>query len=57
MAPNAPNIVGIAASDPEIKNDREMAPMTHAAPMAKQTMAKAIFSQPIIAMAPDRPGN
>ena len=56
-APNAPNIAGIAASDPETKNDTEMAPMTHAAPMAKQTMAKAIFSQPVITMALDRPGD
>src|SRR5262245_16446156 len=53
-APNAPNIAGIYTSDASTKTRLAMAPSKHAAPMAKQTMPKAIFTQPIIAMAPDR---
>ena len=49
MAPNAPNVAGIAASDAEIKGNMAMAPIKHAAPMPKQTRARAIFSaKPIV---------
>jgi hypothetical protein len=49
MAPNAPNIPGIAASDAEIKGKMQMAPIKHAAPIPKQTTPRAIFStKPIV---------
>jgi hypothetical protein len=55
MAPNAPNIAGIWASDVETKGKLQMAPIKHAAPMPKQTRPRAIFSAiPIIDGPPDR---
>ena len=49
MAPTAPNIAGIWASDAETKGTVQMAPITQAAPMATQTTPRPIFSQPTIA--------
>jgi hypothetical protein len=49
MAPNAPKVAGIAASDHAIKGMILIAPIKHAAPIAKQTMPSAIFSpEPIV---------
>ena len=49
MVPNAPNVAGRAASDHEIKGTMHIAPIKHAAPIAKQTMPNAIFSpEPIV---------
>jgi len=44
MAPNAPNIAGMWASEVEIKNKLQTAPIKAAAPMPKQTIPRAIFS-------------
>ena len=43
MAPIAPNVAGIAASDAETKNEMEMAPIKHAAPTPEADDAKTNF--------------
>ena len=49
MAASAPNVPGIAASDAEIKGKMQLAPIKHAAPIAKQTTPRPIFSaEPIV---------
>src|SRR5262245_4469554 len=55
MAPNAPNIAGIWASDAETKSRLQTAPIKDAAPMPKQTRPKATFSATFIDC--PRPGN
>ena len=53
MIPNAPNVPGTAASDTEIKGKMQMAPIKHAAPIAKQTTPRPIFSaEPIVILGP-----
>jgi hypothetical protein len=53
IAPNAPNIPGIAASDAEINGKIQMAPIKHAAPIPKQTTPRAVFSaEPIVILSP-----
>lgn len=53
MAPNAPNVAGIAAPVAEIKPNMQMVPIKHAAPMPKHTKARAIFSaKPMVMMVP-----
>jgi len=43
----------MAASDAEIKGKVQRAPIKHAAPIAKQTMPKPIFStKPIVIITP-----
>src|SRR5262249_9882686 len=48
MAPNAPNIAGIWASDAETKSRLQTAPIKDAAPMPKETRPKAAFSATFI---------
>lgn len=53
MAPNAPNVPGITASDAEIKGKMQMAAIKHAAPSAKQTTPRPVFSaKPIVILSP-----
>ena len=44
MAPKTPNVAGIAASDAEMKNKTQMAPIKNAAPIPKQTTPRPILS-------------
>ena len=53
MAPNAPNIAGMWASDAETKRKLLIAPIKDAAPMTKQTRPRAIFrTKPIVILKP-----